>query len=187
MRATIPFLFLVLASLVSCTSGPTPAPPPPCDQLCLDGIAVRGVRETMKQIFNFTFQGKEVGAHDYSIPCPLGGKARIFGTATSNAVQGATEVDITYVLEGCVLLARDTEPMQNYNVATTGTIHQKGIIAVQPSATTALGIQCDAVTVTGTVYDPPVPVDAQACPLVLSQDGSVLTGKLCGRETTITL
>lgn len=147
-------LLLVLLSL-GCSSGPTPAPPPPCDQLCLDGIAVRGVRETMKQIFNFTFQGKEVGTHDYTIPCPLGGKARIFGSATSNAVQGATEVDLTYELQGCVLLSRDKDAVQNYDLATTGTIHQKGIIAVQPSATTALGIQCDSVTVTGTVYDPP--------------------------------
>jgi hypothetical protein len=178
---------LILFSLVSCSGGPAPAAPPPCDQLCLDGIAVRGVRETMKQIFNFTFQGKEVGTHDYTIPCPLGGKARIFGSATSNAVQGATEVDVTYELQGCVLLSRDKDAVQNYNLATTGTIHQRGIIAVQPSATTALGIQGDAVTVTGTVYDPPVQFDAPACPLVLTQDGSTLTGKLCGRETTIAL
>jgi hypothetical protein len=177
----------LLVMLLSCTSGPTPAPPPVCDQLCLDGIATRGLRETMKQIFNFTFQGKDVGMHDYSIPCPLGGKARIFGTATSNAVQGAIEVDITFELDACVLLSRDTDAKQNYDLASTGTIHEKGIISVQPTATSALGIQSDSVTIEGTVYDPPVSYDAAACPLVLSQDGNTLSGMICGRTTTISL
>ncbi|MDB5216181.1 MAG: hypothetical protein JWO86_4108 [Myxococcaceae bacterium] len=177
----------LLVMLLSCSSGPTPAAPPVCDQLCLDGIATRGLRETMKQIFNFTFQGKDVGMHDYSIPCPLGGKARIFGTATSNAVQGAIEVDITFELDACVLLSRDTDAKQNYDLASTGTIHEKGIISVQPTATTALGIQSDSVTIEGTVYDPPVSYDAAACPLVLSQDGNTLSGMICGRTTTISL
>src|SRR5687768_12171688 len=101
---------LPLAVLVSCTSGPEPGPPPPCDQLCLDGIAVAGMRLTLKQIFNQTLQGKPVGPQDFRYACPLGGTAHVFGTVASNAVQGATEVDLTYELEGCVLLDRDTEP-----------------------------------------------------------------------------
>jgi hypothetical protein len=185
--------FVVLCAVVfslvasACTSGPTPEPPPPCDQICHDRIALRGVRETMKQIFNYTFQGKPVGMHDYSFPCPLGGKARIFGIATSNAVQGATEVDLTYELDGCVLLERDDKPEENYELKTTGTVRQKGILAVQPTATTALSIQSESVTVTGTVYDPPVPYEIAICPLALGQDGNKLTGKVCGRNVTIDL
>ena len=175
--------------LFGCTSdvGPAPPPPPPCDRMCQDGIALRGMRETMKLVFNLTFQGKPVGAHDFMVPCPLGGKARIFGTATSNATQGTTEIDLTYELDGCTLLERDDEPKENYRLLVTGVVRQTGILAVQPSATTALGIKTDALTVTGTVYDPPLPFEENACPLTLAQNGNKLTGSLCGREVTLDL
>ncbi len=112
------------------------------------------------------FQGGPVGPQDAKYTCPLGGTAHVFGTATSNAVQGATEVDLPYELEACVLLDRDTDPKNNYRLATTGTIRQVGTLAVQPTATTALGMRSDAVTITGTVYDPPVPY-AEGLPAAL--------------------
>ncbi|MDB4944868.1 MAG: hypothetical protein JWP97_4402 [Labilithrix sp.] len=167
---------------LACASGPTPAAPPACDQLCLDGVAVAGLRLTLKQVFNATVQGGPAGAQDERYTCPLGGTAHVFGTATANAIQGATEVDLTYELEGCVLFDRDTEPKQNYRLASTGTVHQKGTLAVQPTATTAIGIQSEAVSIAGTVYDPPVPYDQQGCALVGSQNGNRLTGTVCGRD-----
>jgi hypothetical protein len=141
----------------------------------------------MKLVFNLTLQGKPVGAHDYLVPCPLGGQARIFGTAMSNATQGSTDVKLTYVLDGCTVLERDDEANENYRMVVSGTVQQEGVIAVQPSATTALSIKSDDVSLVGTVYDPPVPYEERGCAVVLSQDGSRLTGTLCGRDTTTDL
>jgi len=119
--------------------------------------------------------------------CPLGGTAHVFGTASSNPVQGATEVSLTYELDACVLLARDTDPKGNYHLATTGTVKQVGTISVQPTATTSLGMHSDAITITGTVYDPPVPYEQKACKLAILQDGNKVSGTLCGRDFSTTL
>ena len=173
-------LLLVIGG--GCTSGPTPDPPPPCDQLCLDGIGVAALRTTLKQVFNATLQGAPVGNQDAKYTCPLGGSAHVFGTAKSNAIQGATEVDLTYELAGCVLLNQDTDPKQVYNVTSTGTVHQVGTFAVQPTATTSVGLSSDAVTITGTVYDPPDPYDAQTCKLQVVQDGNHIAGLVCDRS-----
>ena len=89
-----------------------------------------GVRLTLKQIYHQTLQGGPVGPQDAKYTCPLGGTAHVFGTATSNAVQGATEVDLTYELDACVLLDRDTDPKGNYHLATSGTTRQIGTLAV---------------------------------------------------------
>ena len=148
---------------------------------------MRTLREVMKLAFNLTLQGKPVGMHDYTVPCPLGGKARIFGEAFSNATQGSTEVKLTYELDGCTVLQRDDKPKENYRMTVSGTVVQTGVIAVQPSATTALGMQSAAVTLSGTVYDPPIAYEAKDCPVVLSQMGSKLSGTLCGRVTTVDL
>lgn len=180
-------IVLLTALLLACTSGPTPSPPPQCDQLCLDGVAVLGMRLTLKQIFNQTLQGKPVGVQDKRYTCPLGGTARVVGTATSNAIQGATEVTLVYELDGCVLIARDTDPKSNYHLSTSGTVTQIGTIAVQPTATTSLGMKSDALTITGTVYDPPVPYEVTTCPLVSLQDGNTVTGTICGRDFSTTL
>ncbi len=188
-RSRVACVVVSFALLVACgaDAGPTPDGPPPCDDKCRDGVAMRGMRETMKLVFNLTFQGKPVGAHDFGYPCPLGGKARIYGTATSNAIQGATEVDLTYVLEGCKLMQRDKDAGENYDLSVTGTVRQTGILAVQPTATTALGITGNAIKIEGTVYDPPIPLSEPACDLRFAQDGSRLTGTLCGRLVTIDL
>lgn len=174
-------LFLFVLFLAACGSGPTPAPPPACDQLCLDGIGVAALRTTMKQIFNATLQGAAVGNQDAMYTCPLGGTAHVFGTAQSNAIQGATEVNLTYELNACVLLNQDTDPKQVYNVTSSGTVHQVGTFAVQPTATTSVGMESDSVTITGTVYDPPDPYDVESCKLTVAQDGNHLSGTVCDR------
>lgn len=176
-----------LVALASCgDSGARPAPPP-CDAKCYDQIALRAIRESMKVAFNLTLQGKPVGAHDVTAPCPLGGRARVFGTATSNADQGSTFVDLTYVADECVILEVDDEPKENYRVTLSGTITQKGVLAVQPTSTSALSISSASVTLRGTVFEPAVPYEAVGCPLTVGQNGNRLTGTLCGREVAVDL
>lgn len=182
-------LILMVACVAACatSSAPDPPAPPPCDQLCRDQTALRTLRESMKLVFNLTLQGKPVGAHDYTVPCPLGGSARIFGVATSNATQGSTDVKLTYVLDGCTVLERDDEPKENYRMVVTGTVQQEGVIAVQPSATTALSMKSDDVSLVGTIYDPPVPYEERGCAVLLAQTGSRLAGVLCGRDAATDL
>jgi hypothetical protein len=76
---------------------------------------------------------------------------------------------------------------ENYHLALSGTVTQVGTIAVQPSSTTSLRIASDALTVTGTVYDPPSDYHGDACPTSLTQDGGHVSGTLCGREVGLSL
>jgi hypothetical protein len=176
-------LVLTLAIVVpGCGASANTTPPPPCDQACRDGVAIKALREGMKLVFNLTLQGKPVGQHDVTVPCPLGGKARVFGEASSNAVQGATEVKLTYVLDACGYSQKDNTPRNNHALTATGTVTQFGTLAVQPTATTALVMKSDAITLKGTVYDPPLDYDEKACPLALSQSGNQLSGTVCGRQ-----
>jgi len=189
MRTALALLVLAAVALAGCASdaAAAPPPPPPCDQLCKDGIMLRGLREQMKLVFNLTLQGKPVGAHDVTVPCPLGGRARIFGTASSNPIQGATDVDLTYEIEGCTLLEREDDVEENYQLTVTGTITQKGTLAVQPTSSTALAITSESVTVTGTIYDPPEPYEVRGCKILLAQNGNLLTGFLCERQASVDL
>ncbi|OJY28044.1 MAG: hypothetical protein BGO98_21015 [Myxococcales bacterium 68-20] len=187
MRASL-VLSVALCSFASsylgagCSSAATtPPPPPPCEEDCKDGVALKALRETMKLAFNLTLQGKPVGEHDLTTPCPLGGTARVFGTATSNAVQGATDVRLTYVLADCGYLFKDDDAEDNYSMRLDGTITQEGILAVQPSATSALVMKSEKMKLSGTVYDPPLDYAAE-CPIELGQNGNKLTGTICGRE-----
>ncbi len=164
-----------------CSDDPPPAPPA-CDAKCRDGTALRALREVLKLVFNLTLQGKPVGAHDQTIPCIRGGKARIYGTAVANEIQGATEVHLTYELESCAYVQKDTEPNENYDMTLTGKVVQDGTFAVQPTATTAVLMKSDAVTFTGTVYDPPLPFEVAGCALDLAQNGSHVGGSMCGRQ-----
>lgn len=188
MKTLATSLAVVLA-VAACSSsvGNTPPPPPPCDEACQDAIAVRSVREGMKLVYNLTLQGKPVGPQDALVPCPLGGSAHVFGTATSNAVQGATEVDLTYVLDHCAYNQKDTDPKQNYALTVNGTITQKGTIAVQPTATTGLVMTSDPIDLEGKVYDPAVDYAAKGCTLGMSQDGNQISGMLCGRTVGVSL
>jgi len=189
MSKKLIFLFAVAVPLLACASSvaPTPDPEPPCDQLCKDGTALKSMRESMKLAFNLTLQGKPVGSHDITIACPLGGGVRIIGSASAEPVQGATNVDLTYFFEKCILISRDDDAEDNYFITMTGTIVQKGTLAVQPTSTTALSIKSDNLTLTGTIREPPEPFVGEGCKVLLAQDGNRLTGEFCGRTATVNL
>ncbi len=177
-----------LALAMACgSSGSAPPPPPACDEPCQDAIAIRSLRETLKLAFNLTLQGKPVGHHDEAVPCPLGGGVRVVGDATSNAAQGATNVDLTYQLLGCAYLVKDDDPKQTYSMTLTGTVTQRGVIAVQPSSTTALSFRSVDLGFVGTVYNPSISYVQNGCEVVLQQDGNKLSGTLCGRAGTVGL
>jgi hypothetical protein len=175
-------LGLVMALVAAGCSDEQADPSPPCDEECQDSTAARALRETMKLVYNITLQGKPVGPQDETTPCPLGGQARVFGTASSNPKFGSTQVELTYELAACHYLSRDDEPGENYDMTVTGTVSQSGTLAVQPTATTALVMQGAAVTLVGNVYDPPIDYAADACAVELGQSGNQLSGTLCGRE-----
>ena len=178
---------LVAAAVSACgPSGSTPAAKP-CDQACMDATAVRSMRETMKLAYNVLLQGKPVGAQDGSHDCPLGGTVHVFGQATSNTVQGATMVDLTYVLDHCGYAVKDADAAQTYSMTFTGTVTESGTIAVQPSSTTALDIKSNDAALSGTVFDPPIDYQASACAVVLGQSGNKLSGTICGRVVGLTL
>lgn len=174
----------LVVGAVACGSGGAVTPPPeapPCDDECKDEIAVRALRETVKLAFNLTFQGKPVGTYDLAAKCPQGGTVRVTGRATGNALQGTTEVKITYVLAQCGYLSKDDDAKENYETKLTGTFTQEGILAVQPTNPSALIMKSDLMKFEGTVYDPPSPYNAD-CPLELGQNGNALSGKICGRN-----
>jgi hypothetical protein len=172
-------LLLVLL-LVACQTEAAP-PPPPCDRTCQDSVALRSVREMVKLAYNLTLQGKPVGKHDETRPC-LSGTVRVFGEATSNADQGATNVTLTYVFDRCNYVQKDADPPESYTMTLTGTIEQRGVIAVQPTATTALTLTSTSLALSGTVYDPPLPIEESGCNLNVIQNGGRVSGTFCGRQ-----
>jgi hypothetical protein len=161
--------------------------PRTCDARCLDETAARSVRETLKLVYNLTLQANPAGAQDEVTRCPRGGQAHVFGFASSVAEQGATKVDLTYELSDCHYLQRDDDPGDSYDVTVTGTVTQKGIIAVQPTSTTALLFDSDALSIVGTLFDPAYPYSADSCGLALSQNGGRLAGELCQRPVALDL
>ncbi len=173
----------------SCSSDPVAvdAGPPPCDQECQDKTAVRAVREMMKLVYNLTLQGKPVGPQNAAVACPKGGKAFIYGTATSNAEQGTTELKLTYEAEACGYEQRDNDVEESYDVVLTAKIVQEGVLAVQPSSSTALVMKGEGVTLSGTIRLPAVAYRAEACKLDMTQNGNRLTATFCGRTVGIDL
>ena len=174
-----------------CGAGNTPPPPPICDQACMDGVALRALRLTMKFAFNIALQGNDAGPQDATTPCPMAGTARIFGSATSDAEQGATTVSLTYVLDGCAYDApKNATPERNFQMTLSGAITETGTLAVQPSSTTALILvsppadagTSSAMTFAGTVYDPPVDYNETGCAIHVAQQGNDVAGTLCGRQ-----
>jgi hypothetical protein len=157
-----------------------------CGPPCADAIALRALRDAMKVVYNVTLQGKPVGAQDQTTPCPLGGSARVHGEATSNADQGTTSVSLTYEFMHCAYSETDTDPNQTLNMTLTGAVTEIGTIAVQPSATTSLRFESSAMTLSGTVYSPPMTYD-QTCAVTLGQSGNDLSGTLCGRAAGVAL
>jgi len=183
---------LAAALLSGCSAGAEPDAAPPCEQSCQDGIALRGVRETMKLAYNLLIQGRPVGAQDGTTDCrssdgSMGGKVRVFGNATSNAVQGSSFVELEYDFEQCAYsVPPSATPDQNYDLVVSGRITQHGTLAVQPSSTTALVMDSDALSLSGTVYDPPLQYEISACELAVAQQGSRVSGVVCGRNAGFT-
>jgi hypothetical protein len=182
-------LMAVAIGLLTGCGGNVGAPPPPapCEEKCQDQVALRAVREMTKLAYNLLLQGKPVGMQDARSPCPLGGSVHVFGNATSNAAQGATEVDLSYAFAGCGHTELDDEAEESYRMTLTGTLTQVGTLAAQPSATTALIMRSDAMTMEGTVHDPPLAYEATDCVLELGQDGNDLSGLFCGKEVGVDL
>ena len=177
---------LVPAPVIAGCSDETKPAAPACDEVCKDGVALRAVREMAKLVFNLTLQGKPVGPQDQTVPCPLGGTARAFGTVGANATQGTVEVDLTYVFDGCGYAERDDDAGENYAITLTTSVTQIGTFASQAGATTAVIMKSDAVTMVGTVSNPPLDYRAEACALVLSQAGNDVTGTICERKSKFT-
>lgn len=177
----------VLASFaLACTAEEEPIEPP-CDDRCKDGIAIRALRETVKLVYNLTLQAKPVGEQDAVTACSFNGSARVFGFATSNPVQGATEVDLTYELSECAHAEYDEDPRENYQMGFQGRLTQVGVLAVQPTATTALLMQSESLSMAGYVNDPPSEFSALDCEIELAQSGNDLSGTLCGRPVGVDL
>jgi len=190
MKAICAWTVLTSAALFACGSGGNTASPdaaPGCDASCRDATALRALRDAIKLVYNVTLQGKPVGAQDQTTPCPLGGSAHVFGQATSNADLGTTNVELTYVFVQCAYSETQSDPAQTFQMTLTGTVTESGTIAVQPSATTSLQFQSDAMTLSGTVEYPTIPYDENACVVVLGQIGSDLSGTLCDRPAGVML
>jgi hypothetical protein len=179
-------LFTAVFAL-GCTSEEDDVPEPPCEQHCQDGIAMRALRETVKLVYNLTLQGKPVGEQDARTDCTGGGSAHVFGVATSNPVHGATEVDLTYELEYCVHVEYDEDPLENYEMGFLGTLTQTGTLAVQPSATTALLMQSESMSMLGRVGYDLIQYSAAACAVELVQSGNDLSGHFCERPVGVDL
>jgi hypothetical protein len=153
-RRAIACLLTMAPMLAACGTKEAP-PSPPCDRECMDGVALRGLRETMKLAYNSTVQNSPVGPQDHVTTSFLSGSAHVFGTATANALLGTTAVELTYVFSNAQYLRKDDTPAQNFDVTIDGVVVQKGIIAAQPTSTTAL-LMCGVVRIAGQVYDPPL-------------------------------
>jgi hypothetical protein len=181
MRTTRLSWLLVALLLFGCGEDASRAPAS-CDARCLDEVALRSVRETLKLVYNLTLQANPVGAQNESTRCPRAGSAHVFGTATSVPEQGATRLDLTYELVDCAYLQRDDEPDESYDVIISGRITQLGTLAVQPTSTTALLFDGDSVAIRGKLFDPAYDYAEMACPLAVSQNGNRLAGSFCERE-----
>jgi hypothetical protein len=179
---------LVIACFVSCGgSGGGSSTTPSCNAACQDGVALLSLRDAIKLVYNYTLQSKPVGPQDAGTVCPLGGSASVSGTASSNANQGTTTVNLTYVFTNCVYSQIDPDPTQTFNLTLDGTVTEVGTIAVQPSSTTALQFTSSAFSFDGSVYGPPIDYLQKGCALQLAQNGNNLSGTLCGRDAGTTL
>ena len=186
---------LGIASVVACGgSGGGSSTTPSCDGACQDGVALLSLRDAIKVVYNLTLQGQPVGPQSGMLPnamypmgCPGGGMASVTGTASSNADQGTTTVNLTYVFTSCHYSVIDSDPTQTFDMTVDGTVTEVGTIAVQPSSTTALEFTSAAFSFDGTVYGPPIDYMQKACALQLGQDGNNLSGTLCGRDAGTTL
>jgi hypothetical protein len=192
LRRALPSALFAAAAcaLVAAGCGRDVPPPPPCEEACQDGVALRALRETMKFTFNKTLQGKPVGFHDLTTDEFISGSARVHGEATTDAKLGTTKVDLTYVFSKATYFQKDSEAPENFIMVLDGTITQKGTLAVQPSSPTSLVMKSESMYFVCKVYDPPIDyiqpsIDAglplMGCSVELNQNGNSVAGRLCGR------
>lgn len=194
MNTTIARAYCVLCALsvlVGCGAGAKPAPAPSCDQSCQDDVAVRAMRTAMRFAFNKGISAMDVGPQNVTLPClPNGdgiGSVRIFGDAEANADQGASFLSLTYDFENCFYSAPPSATAdENYAITMTGVVTEAGTLSQQPSATTALTILSTSLSVSGTVYDPPLDYQASACAFAVNQTGNDVAGFWCERAAGFT-
>ncbi|MDP8999668.1 MAG: hypothetical protein M3O46_06110 [Myxococcota bacterium] len=177
-----------LIALVACGGGAAASPDSAalCDRTCMDGIALRSLRDAIKVVYNMRLSGNPVGAQDQMFDCLPSGTVHVHGTATSNADQGTTNVDLTYVLTQCKFSETYSDPTRTFSMTLTGTVTESGTIAVQPSSTTALQIK-GSITFSGTVYWPAIMYSEPACTVAVGQNGNDLSGTTCGRVAGVAL
>ena len=180
-------LLTVAAASTACGGDDAAPEAKPCDEECRDKSAVRSLREVIKVVYNLTLQSNDAGEQDESTRCPQGGSARVTGVATSVAEQGATELDVTYELNQCAYLQRDDEVDENYDITISGVVTEQGILAVQPTATTALFFESESISIEGTVYDPPIDYAELDCAISFAQNGNNFAGSWCGRKVAFDL
>jgi len=184
---TSAFIALSCGLLVACgNDAGASEPPKTCDGSCPAEVAARGLRETLKLAYNLTLNGKPVGIQDASHPC-ISGDVRVTGEAYSNADQGSTEVNLTYVFNACAYRQVDATQAENYDLVFDGAVHQSGTLTVQPTATTAIIIVSDALAIDGNVFAPPIEFHEPACDVRLQQSGNKLSGTLCGTAVGVSL
>jgi len=185
MRFALAAFLAPAAASLGCGGNP-PAPPPPCDIQCQDGVAIRALRVGMRLAYNFAIASKPVGKQDATAPCIPSGSVHIVGTAESNAMLGTSQIDLTYTFTNCKNPSiKSTTPERNYNVTMNGVVNEKGTLAMG-GPTTSLVFIGTGLGIVGPVYDPPVdyppPEHPQLdCELFANQDGNNVNGTLCGR------
>ena len=139
------------------------------------------MRLTLKAVFNHASNGAPIGDLDATTDCPGGGTAHVVGTTSSTAAQGGTTIDVTYDLAACLYGETSLTATKTFAVSSTGKITEQGMLGVQPGATTTLTFAGTGLTLTGTVYDPPLSYSTQMCSLSATQTGNAVSGVLCGR------
>jgi hypothetical protein len=169
-------------ALVGCgSSTPAPAPPETCDTACADGIVLYALRQTMMLIYNEALTGQDAGDQGGGGEC-LTGAAAVGGTAVPDGGVGSIGVNLSYAFAVCQLLRKNTTPGHNYNLTFTGTVSEEGANAVLSTATMMLAIKSDALSFSGTVYDPPTPYEGSNCVVDVTQNGNDVVGTICGRK-----
>jgi hypothetical protein len=182
---TLIALAACLALTNGCAGGKAPAPPPPCDQICKDNIALRSLRETMRFVYNQRLPGRPVGMQDASASCLMNGTVQIAGDAGSNPDQGATTVDLIFLFVGCFYQpAKSATHDRNYAMKLNGTVTESGTLSVQPTSTTSLVIRGDDFSFEGMVDDPAVEYRETGCAVDVAQNGNAVSGTLCGRPAS---
>jgi hypothetical protein len=176
------FLFGALA-LVGCgSSTPPPLPSATCDTACADGVVLYALRQTMQFVYNEALQGQPAGAQDAGGEC-LTGTAAVGGIAVPDGGVGSVGVSLSYELAACQLLRKNTTPGHNYDLTFAGTVSEEKTIAVLLNTSTmTLAIKSDALSFSGTVYDPPMHYEGSNCVVDVTQNGNDVTGTICGRQ-----